>query len=75
MYDETPFEVVDLEVAPSDDQVGGDVIEAVQKIRFSVKKATLRYSPKKDVASLSIQSRVGALGVDGNGKYPNKVLF
>lgn len=76
MYDDNvPYDVVDLEVPPSDDQIGGDVIDAAQRIRFSVKKATLRYNKDRDVASLSIQSRVGALGVDGNGKYTNKILF
>lgn len=76
MYeDNVPFEVVDLEVPPADDQIGGDVIEAVQKVSFTISKATLRYSPDKSVASLNLQSRINPLGVDGNGRYANKVLF
>ena len=72
---EVEFDVVDLEVTPCDDQSGGDVIDAASKVRFTVVKATVRYSPARDVARLAVQAKVGPLGTDGDGKYANKHLF
>ena len=76
MYDENvPFEVNDFEVAPSDDQIGGDVIEAHSKVRFIVSKASIRQNEKKTLTNLNVQAKIGPMGVDGNGKYANKVIF
>ena len=75
MDNEAPFEVVDFEVPPSDDQIGGDVIDAVRNVRFTIKKVTIRQNDAKDIMRLNVQSNVGPLGVDGNGRYANKALF
>ena len=73
--DDAPFEVIDFEVPPADDQVGGDVIEAARGVRFSIKKADVRQNDEKTIMRLNVQSKVGPLGVDSNGRYANKILF
>lgn len=74
MYmDDAPFEVIDMEVAPCDDQIGGDVIDAASKVRFTVAKVSVRKN--KDIVSLNVQAKVGPLGTNGDGKYSGKVLF
>ena len=73
--EDAPFEVVDLEVPPSNDQIGGDVIESAQKVGFTISKASVRKSEDGSVARLNIQAKVGPMGVDGNGKYTGKVIF
>lgn len=75
MEENVPFDVIDFEVPPSDDQVGGDVIEAARGVAFSIKKVDVRQNDEKTIMRLNVQSKVGPLGVDGNGRYANKILF
>lgn len=70
-----PFQVVDYEVEACSDQVGGDVIEAASKVRFTISKASVNPSKDGSLLRLKLQSKIGPLGVDGNGKYKGKVLF
>lgn len=74
------FQVVE-EVAVGDlsEQQGG-VMEAVAKVPFTIRKATVRTQEDKEsklwtVKRLSVEAAIGPLGVDGEGKFANKVLF
>lgn len=78
--DEVPFDINDeVDVGDLSDQQGG-VLEPASKVRFTIKKASVRTAEDKDtktwmVKRLVIEAQVGSEGVDGEGKYANKVLF
>lgn len=74
------FQVVEpVEVGDLSEQQGG-VLEAASKVPFVIRKATVRTQEDKDsklwtVKRLAVEAAIGPLGVDGEGKYANKVLF
>lgn len=78
---EAPYDVVDpVEGDDLSGQTGQELLEAVRKIRFSVKEAKLQEVEEKAsgtvlMKKLNIQAKIGPLGVDGNGKYAGKILF
>lgn len=78
--DKPGFQIEDeIDVGDLSDQQGG-VLEPHPKVQFSVKKASVRTAEDKDtkvwmVKRLVVEAQVGPLGVDGEGKYANKVLF
>lgn len=78
--DEAPFDVTDeVDVGDLSDQQGG-VLEPASKVRFHIKKASVRTADDKDtktwmVKRLVIEAQIGPEGVDGEGKYAKKVLF
>lgn len=78
-----PFDVEDeVDVGDLSDQQGG-VLDPAPRVHFSIKKASVRTQREdmKDSSSpwtvkrLSVEAQVGAEGIDGEGKYANKVLF
>lgn len=75
------FDVIDeFEVGDLSDQTGNDVIDAAPRVRFEIRKATVRPYVKRDESTwrkkfLALDLVVGALGVDGEGKYANKHMF
>lgn len=78
--DNTPFEVLEdfPETGSLADQTGGDVIDAATKVRFEIKNVEPKVYKKDGVletAKLNVRAAIGALGVDGEGKYKNKNLF
>jgi hypothetical protein len=74
------FQIEDeIDVGDLSDQQGG-VLEPHPKVQFAVKKASVRTAEDKDthtwmVKRLVVEAQIGPLGVDGEGKYANKVLF
>lgn len=78
--DEPGFQVQEeVSVGDLSDQQGG-VMEAVAKVPFTIRKASVRTQEDKDskvwtVKRLSVEAAIGPLGVDGEGKFANKVLF
>lgn len=69
----------EVSVGDLSDQQGG-VMEAVAKVPFTIRKASVRTQEDKDtktwtVKRLSVEAAIGPLGVDGEGKFANKVLF
>jgi hypothetical protein len=77
-----PVEVGDL----SDQSSGTDVIEPARGVGFIIKKAEVRAQLEDNkraqsednrwkVKRLKLQLSVGSLGVDGEGRYANKVFF
>lgn len=74
------FQVTDeVEVGDLSEQQGG-VMEAVSRVPFTIRKATVRTQEDKEskiwtVKRLSVEAAIGPLGVDGEGKFANKVLF
>lgn len=78
--EEVPFDVNDeIDVGDLSDQQGG-VLEPASKVRFHIKKASVRTAEDKDtktwmVKRLVVEAQVTSDGVDGEGKYANKVLF
>lgn len=79
--DNDPGFQVNEEVSVGDlsDQQGG-VLEAASKVGFIIRKASVRTQEDKDtkvwsVKRLSVEAAIGPLGVDGEGKFANKVLF
>lgn len=74
------FQIEDeIDVGDLSDQQGG-VLEPHPRVQFSVKKASVRTAEDKDtktwmVKRLAVEAQIGPLGVDGEGKYANKVLF
>lgn len=74
------FQVTDeVQVGDLSEQQGG-VMEAAQRVPFTIRKATVRTQEDKDtkiwtVKRLAIEAAIGPTGVDGEGKYANKVLF
>lgn len=80
MSEEAPFDVIDNfpETGDLTSQSGNDVIDAFQKVRFTVMGATAKVREKDGVVqtgTVSIRAAIGSLGVDGEGKYANKNLF
>lgn len=77
---DVPFDVTDeVDVGDLSDQQGG-VLEPAAKVHFHIKKASVRTAEDRDtktwmVKRLVVEAQVGAEGVDGEGKYANKVLF
>jgi hypothetical protein len=75
-----PFDVTEeVDVGDLSDQQGG-VLDPAAKVRFSVKKASVRTAEDKDtktwmVKRLVVEAQIGPEGVDGEGKYAKKVLF
>lgn len=74
------FQVTE-EVAVGDlsEQQGG-VMEAAAKVPFVIRKASVRTQEDKEagvwsVKRLVVEAAIGPLGVDGEGKFANKVLF
>lgn len=78
--DDPGFQVNEpVEVGDLSEQQGG-VLEAAQRVGFVIRKATVRTQEDKDtklwsVKRLSVEAAIGPLGVDGEGKFANKVLF
>lgn len=79
--DNEPGFQVQEEVSVGDlsDQQGG-VMEAVSRVPFVIRKASVRTQEDKEsskwtVKRLSVEAAIGPLGVDGEGKFANKVLF
>lgn len=74
------FQVTDeVSVGDLTDQQGG-VLEAASKVPFTIRKASVRTQDDKEsgkwsVKRLVVEAAIGPLGVDGEGKYANKVLF
>lgn len=77
-----PVDVGDL----SDQSSGNDVIEAARNVPFVIKKAEIRAQLEDNkraqgddnrwkVKRLKLQIGVSATGVDGEGRYANKVFF
>lgn len=78
--DDPGFQVTEqVEVGDLSEQQGG-VMEAVSKVPFTIRKASVRVQEDKEtklwtVKRLSVEAAIGPLGVDGEGKFANKVLF
>lgn len=73
---EAPFDVIDYEIEDLSGQSGQDVIDAAQNVRMSVHpKTAVRLSKDKCVIKVNVGGQIGPLGVDGNGKYANKVVW
>lgn len=78
--DEPGFQVQEeVSVGDLSDQQGG-VMEAASKVPFTIRKASVRTQEDRDsklwtVKRLSVEAAIGPLGVDGEGKFANKVLF
>lgn len=77
---EAPFDVVDtIEGEDLSNVTGNDVIDSASKVRFTIKEAKVRRVESKDgtyhFTQLEPTFVVGALGVDGQGKYKNKHFF
>lgn len=83
MYDREengPFDVLEdfPETGDLSTQTGGDVIDKAQKVRFRIENVEPRVNKKDgvvDTAKLNVRVSIGALGVDGEGKYKGKNLF
>jgi hypothetical protein len=78
--DKVPFDVIDNfpDTGDLSDQQGGDVIDACKSVRFKVENATPRINERdgeKLTATISVRASVGALGIDGDGKYKGKNFF
>lgn len=75
------FAVTDeVEVGDLSTQQGNDVIDPHRKVRFEIRKASVRPYQKEGEASwrkkfLSLDIAVSSEGVDGAGKYANKHFF
>lgn len=78
--EEVGFQVSEeVSVGDLTDQQGG-VLEAASKVPFTIRKASVRTQDDKEsgkwsVKRLVVEAAIGPLGVDGEGKYANKVLF
>ena len=74
------FQVTEeVEVGDLSEQQGG-VLEAASKVQFVIRKASVRTQDDKEsgkwsVKRLAVEAAIGPLGVDGEGKFANKVLF
>lgn len=79
--DEVGFDVTDeVDVGDLSAQSGNDVIEPFKRVRFNIRKASVRPYIKKDETIwrkkfLALDLAVTSEGVDGEGKYANKHLF
>jgi hypothetical protein len=80
-YGESGFDVTDeVEVGDLSSQTGGDAIEPARKVRFEIRKATIRpYVPKDSdewlAKYLSLDLVVGPEGIGEDGKYKGKHFF
>jgi hypothetical protein len=78
---EVGFDVTDeVDVGDLSDQEGNDTIDKASRVRFEIRKASVRPYMKKDETVwrkkfLALDLVVGPLGVDGEGKYANKHFF
>lgn len=81
MSEDTPFEVADpVEGEDLSAQTGQELLDAAKKVQFSVKEAKLQKVEDKDTKAilmkkLNVQAKIGALGVNGEGRYAGKVMF
>lgn len=79
--DTPPFEVTDeVDVGDVSTQVGGDAIEPHKKVRFEIRKMSVRTYKKEGESAwrkkfLALDLVVAADGVDGEGKYKGKHFF
>lgn len=79
--DDTGFDVTDeVEVGDLSTQTGNDVIDAASRVRFEIRKASVRPYQKRDEDTwrkkfLALDLVVSPLGIDGEGKYANKHFF
>jgi hypothetical protein len=79
--DDTGFSVTDeVDVGDLSTQQGNDVIEPAKRVRFEIRKATVRPYVKQGESEwrkkfLALDLVVGSEGVDGEGKYANKHFF
>lgn len=79
--DDMGFDVTDeVEVGDLSTQSGNDVIDAAPRVRFEIRKASVRDYTKRDESEwrkkfLALDLVVGPLGIDGEGKYANKHFF
>lgn len=75
------FDITDeVDVGDLSTQQGNDVIEPHKKVRFEIRKASVRPYQKDGESSwrkkfLALDLAVASDGVDGNGKYANKHFF
>lgn len=78
--DEVGFDVTDeIEVGDLSDQQGG-VMEPCSRVPFSIRKASVITVDDKEsklwlTKKLKIEAQITSDGVDGEGKYKNKVMF
>lgn len=78
---DAPFDVTDeVDVGDLSTQQGMDVIDPYRKVRFEIRRATVRPYQKDGEASwrkkfLALDIAVTSDGVDGEGKYANKHFF
>lgn len=79
--DDTGFDITDeVDVGDVSTQVGGDAIEPHKKVRFEIRKLSVRPYKRDDEDAwrkkfLALDLVVGADGVDGEGKYAGKHFF
>lgn len=80
-YGDEGFEITDeVDVGDLSAQTGNDVIDPYKKVRFEIRKATVRpYQAKGEDGwrkkFLALDLAVCSEGVDGEGKYANKHFF
>jgi hypothetical protein len=79
--DEVPFDVIEpIEVGDLSSQQGG-VLEAASKVSFTIRKIKVRTLRDKEndntwqVHRLVVESAIGPLGVNSEGKFAGKVFF
>lgn len=76
-----PFDVnEEFEVGDLSDQSGQELLEAAKGVKFIVREAKIQIVEDKEsgetlMRKLNIQAKIGPLGVNGEGKYANKVMF
>lgn len=80
MEETIPFDVINdfPETGDLSTQTGGDVMDAVRGVRFTIKNVKPEVVVKDGVklmAKLNVRAAIGALGTDGSGKFANKNLF
>ena len=78
--EDTPFEVNEsITIDSCDDQQGGELIDAVRSVRFSIKQAKVAVKKAKDGTYIFTQLDptfvIGPTGIDGDGKYKGKHFF
>ena len=80
-YGDTGFDITDeVDVGDLSTQTGNDVIDPAKKVRFEIRKVSVRPYIAKGESEwrkkfLSLDLVVGSDGVDGEGKYANKHFF
>src|SRR6266545_1745537 len=79
--DDIGFDITDeVDVGDLSAQEGQDVIEKASKVRFEIRKASVRPYQKRDEdiwrkKFLALDLAVASDGIDGEGKYANKHFF